>query len=53
VPLDCAVQASENIGQFGDQGGSETMPFPLTIISTRRWPRAAFPALIRNTQTAL
>jgi hypothetical protein len=53
VQLDCAVQASENIGQFGDQGGSETMPFPLTIVSDSTLASGGFSALIRNTQTAL
>jgi hypothetical protein len=53
VQIDCAVQASENIGQFGDQGGSETMPFPLTIVSDSTLASGGFSALIRNTQTAL
>jgi hypothetical protein len=51
--VDCAVQASENIGQMGDQGGSETMAFPLTIISDSTLASGGFSCLIRNILTSL
>lgn len=51
--LDMAVQASENIGQFGDEGGSETMPFPLTIVSDSTFASGGFSALLRNTVATL
>lgn len=51
--MDCAVVADENIGQFGDEGGAETMPFPLTIVSDSTFASGGFSALLRNTLTGL
>jgi hypothetical protein len=51
--VDCAVQASENVGQFGDEGGSETMPFPLTIISDSTVFSGGFSAVLRNILTSM
>lgn len=53
LQMDFAVQADENIGQFADQGGSETMPFPLTIVSDSTHAAGGFSALIRNVLTTL
>jgi hypothetical protein len=47
--LDVAVQADANLGQFGDDGGSETIPLPLTIIADSTFNAGGFAALLRNT----
>lgn len=53
LQLDCVVQASENIGQFGDEGGSETIPLPLTIISDSDFESGGFGGFLRNTVASL
>jgi hypothetical protein len=51
--LDCEVAASENVAQFGDEGGSETIPMPLTIISDSDHFSGGFEAVIRNVIASL
>lgn len=51
--IDCAVQADENVGQFGDEGGAETIPFPLTVLTDSSFASGGFQALLRNGLTGL
>lgn len=46
--VDAVVEGSENIGQFGDEGGAETIPLPLTIASNSAYLSGGFAAFIRN-----
>ncbi len=46
--VDMAVKVEANVGQFGDQGGSETMAFPFVLISDSTVLSGAFTGLIRN-----
>lgn len=46
--MDFAVQASENVMQFGDEGGSETIPMPMTIVSDADNLSGGFTAVLRN-----
>lgn len=51
--IDCAVQADENLGQLGDEGGSETIPFPLTVLTDSSFASGGLQALVRNVLTTL
>lgn len=50
--LDTLVGPQANFGQFGDQSGAETMPFPLKILSDSTKFGGGFDAELRNIVTA-
>lgn len=49
--LDALCAPADNIGQFGDNSGAETMPFPMKIISDPDHFSGGFRAFLRNTVT--
>jgi hypothetical protein len=51
--IDCAVQGDENLGQFGDDGGAETIPFPLTVMTDSNFASGGLQALVRNAVTSI
>lgn len=53
LQIDCAVQGSENLAQFGNEGGAETLPIPLTIVSDSSFASGGVSALVRNSLTSL
>jgi hypothetical protein len=51
--VDMAVKANANLGQLGDDGGRETLPLPLRIVSDSTFASGGFSALLRNALTDL
>ena len=51
--IDCAVKAGDNLGQFGEDSGRETLPLPLTIISDSDFASGGWRYLLRNAIASL
>lgn len=51
--MDMAVKARENIGQLGEDGGRETLPLPLKIVSDSTFASGGFSYLLRNALASL